>query len=133
MKNRPLCMSVVSSVLEVYSPTYTLPHAGTLTLFSRISKSIDPGNNLLSVRRRKPVLHGRWLPSIIDPGILEKEQKRQPGQGVGPVSPPEDPAPDPSGFRGTSPALVQLLACHLQREYGSPIRTRAGGWGGESG
>lgn len=44
---------------------------------------------------------GRWLPSCIDPGILEKEQKRQPGEREGLVSPPEDPAPDPSGFKGS--------------------------------
>lgn len=43
---------------------------------------------------------GRWLPSIIDPGILEKEQKRWPGTGVGPVLFLKTVAPDPSSVKG---------------------------------
>lgn len=69
-------------------PCYT--HRGTLALFSRILKSIVPGNNLLSVRRWKPVMDRRWLPWIIDPRILEKERKRQPEEQVSLISPPED-------------------------------------------
>lgn len=103
MKNRGCgCLSFQVHLKLSYTQSFHTPtHVGTLSLFSKILKSIDPGNHLLSVRRRNPVRMGDGFLHVLISGFWRKNKKRQPGEGEGPVSPPEDPAPDPSGFKGS--------------------------------